>query len=192
MIKVTLLLPVLFMLIHPTISAQEKDGLVSGYVIDSESGLSLSNVHILNTNTKKGTISNKLGYFEIESTSTDSLRFSYISYTSTQICCSELTRYTKLSLESLELDEVVLKAQTWQQFKLEFVQKKWPKEQSYEIKIAGVKQYKGAPKHYKPTLVNSITNPLSFTHYLLNKKSRQNRRTKRYQKTLSKSYLIED
>jgi ribosomal protein L35 len=63
---------------------------------------------------------------------------------------------------------------------------------SSEIKIAGVKQYKGVLRPYKPTLVNAITSPISFTHHLLNKKSRNRRKTKRYKKILSKSYLLED
>ena len=165
---------------------------ISGFIINSETGLSIENVHIQNRNSSTGTVTNKFGYFEIESSSTDTIKISYISYNTKHIYSAEITTYTRLTPSSLVLDEVVLKAQTWQQFKLEFVQKEWPKEMSSEIKIAGVKQYKGVLRPYKPTLVNAITSPISFTHHLLNKKSRNRRKTKRYKKILSKSYLLED
>lgn len=179
-------------LVNHTIYAQGSLGVHSGYIIDFETGLSIENVHIQNKNSQKGTVTNKLGFYKIESSQTDSLSISYISYNTRIICTSNITTYTKLKSSSLKLNEVVLKPQTWQQFKLEFVQKEWNTEQSAEVTIIGLKQYKGPLRPFKPTLITAVTNPISFTHHLLNKKARQKRKTNRYRKILQKSYILED
>jgi len=175
--------------------AQNSIEKAKGFILDHETGLSVENVHIINLQTQKGTISTKIGYFELVASANDSLIISCISYLNDTITASSLIRNKNLvhiKRTSLEIDEIVLKPQSWQQFKLEFVQKKWDKERSTEVTLIGVQQYKGPLKPYKPSLVNVITSPISFTHHLLNKKSRQRRKTKRYKRILSKSYLIED
>ena len=177
-----------FIMISQGVLAQVSNELRASFVMDSITGESIQNAHILNTNSNKGTITNKVGYFEIECSDTDSLRFSYVSYTSITLCCKSLTMYTMLTQSSSTLDEVILKPLTWQQFKLEFVQTKWSAEQSSEIKIHGVKQYKGPLLKPTPTLATAIKSPISFTHYLLNKKSRQRRKTKRYKRIIQNSY----
>jgi len=187
-LKIVLLLG----LVNQTIYAQESLRVYSGFIIDSETGLSIENVHIQNKNSQKGTVTNKLGFYKIESSQTDSLTISYISYNTRIICTSNITTYTRLKSSSLKLDEVILKPQTWQQFKLEFVQKEWKTEQSAEVTIIGLKQYKGPLRPFKPTLITAVTSPISFTHHLLNKKSRQKRKTSRYRKILQKSYYLDD
>ena len=182
----------LTILLNQSILAQNKPNTISGFIISTETGLSLENVHIQNINSTKGTITNKLGYFEIENLNTDTLKISCISYNVLLICSSDLTTYTKLIPSSLELNEVVLRAKTWQQFKLEFVQKEWAKEQSAEISIIGVKQYKEPIKKFKPSLATAVTNPISFTYHVLNKKSRQKLKSNRYRKIIQKSYYLKD
>ena len=113
----------LLFIINQSIHAQDKLNTISGFIINSETGLSIENVHIQNINSSTGTVTNKFGYFEIISSSTDTIKISYTSYNTKHICGADLTAYTRLMPSRLVLDEVVLKAQTWQQFKLEFVQK---------------------------------------------------------------------
>jgi hypothetical protein len=103
----------LLVLISQSIYAQNKPHIISGFIINSETDLSIENVHIQNKTSLTGTVTNNLGYFEIEGFSTDSFKISYISYNTKHICGADLTSYTKRTPSSLVLNEVVLKAQTW-------------------------------------------------------------------------------
>ena len=185
---------VLTLLITNKIVAQKTTETVRGYVLSAVNEKNIEGVHIQNVNSKAGTISTKVGYFEIEGKPTDLVRFSCISFETNYFTIAELVLNTTIQLKktSIKLDEILLKPKTWQQFKLEFVQKKLADEESAEISLAGAKQYKGPKTMFKPNLVSAIINPISTSYYILNKKSRQKRKTKRYQKIIQNSYLIED
>ena len=169
---------------------------VYGIVLNNKTGISIENAHITNLSSQQGTISIKNGYFEINGAPNDSINISCISYSTQIIQVAELLKSQQIIIRlepvSIKLNEIVLRAQTWQQFKLEFVQKEWNTEQSAGVTIIGLKQYKGPFKSFKPTLITAITNPISFTHHLLNKKSRQKRKSNRYKKILQKSYYLDD
>tara|TARA_B110000977_G_scaffold199083_1_gene285448 strand:+ start:125 stop:709 length:585 start_codon:yes stop_codon:yes gene_type:complete len=193
--KLSAVIIIILLIINTSeLKAQELVEKINGFVLSSENGENIEGVHIQNVNSKKGTISSKIGYFEIEGNPTDRIRFSCISFETHYFKISELRLKSNILLEktSIELDEIILKPMSWQQFKLEFVQKEWADEKSAEISIEGVKQYKGRKTMYKPNLLNAVTNPINYTYHVLNKKARQKRKTKRYQKIIEKSYLIND
>ena len=178
------------------IYAQSEKSLISGLIIDSSSGQSIANAHIVNLNTKEGTISNSIGYFQISGSEVDSILVSYISFKSIQILFGDYSKqeFQRILIDpnSIEMDEIVLGKGNWQQFKLEFVQTEFKAEHSTEIQLKGVLQYKGPPMKFQPNLLTAVNNPISFAHHFLNKKARQNRKTKRYQRIIRKSTYIDD
>ena len=189
------LLSVLFLISLSSI-AQNDTLSFSGVVVNSTSGLSISNAHIINLNTKKGTITNKFGYFVLKGVPTDSIHISYISFKPIYMTLSELlmsdSKVIELKPISIDMDEIVLQKGSWYQFKLEFVQTSFENEQSSEILLEGVSQYKGPLRPFKPSVASVITNPISTIYYFTNKKERQKRKTKRYQQVIQDSSYIDD
>lgn len=176
--------------------SQSKATIISGLIIDSSTGQSIANAHIVNKNTSEGTISNSIGYFQIKANENDSLLISYISHKTVLIHVKEYVdqNLNRILIEpnSIELDEIVLQKGNWQQFKLEFVQTEFKNEQSSEVSIPGVLQYKGPPIGFQPSLFTVLNNPISFVHHYMNKKARQNRKTNRYKRIIQKSSYIDD
>lgn len=92
-------------------SSQENRVLISGEV--KNDSIRLENVHIINKNSQKGTISNKLGQFKISVTDKDTLMISDIQYENKIIVISQdhlLTKFIEINLLELtnELDEVLV------------------------------------------------------------------------------------
>lgn len=187
----------LIIVIVPCVAySQSTTTLITGLIIDSSNGQSIANAHIINQNTLEGTISNSIGYFQINANENDSLLISYISHKSVLVHVKEyvdqnLNRIL-ISPNSIELDEVVLRKGNWQQFKLEFVQTEFKNEQSSEVTIPGVLQYKGPPIGFQPSLFTALNNPISFVHHYMNKKARQKRKTNRYKRIIQKSSYMDD
>jgi len=189
-------LQIVLFLISASSIAQNNTLSLSGIVVNSISGLSIANAHIVNLNSRKGTITNKVGYFEIQGVATDSVHISYISFRPifTTIYDLLLTETIVIELKpiSIDMDEIILQKGSWQQFKLEFVQTAFKNEQSSEILLERVSQYKGPLRPFKPSVASVITNPISTIYYFTNKKERQKRKTKRYQKVIQDSSYIDD
>ena len=120
-------LQIALFLISATSIAQNDSLNFSGIIVNSTSGLSISNAHILNIDSKKGTITNKIGYFEIQGVLTDSIHISYISFkpiiTNLHNLLYAESDVIELKPMSIKMDEILLQKGNWQQFKLEFVQK---------------------------------------------------------------------
>ena len=76
--KLYLKILLLLFIINQSILAQDKLNTISGFIISSETGLSIENGHIQNRNSSTGTVTNKFEYFEIECSSTDTIKISYI------------------------------------------------------------------------------------------------------------------
>lgn len=91
---------------------QENRVLISGKIVNDS--IPIENVHIINKNSVKGTITNKLGQFKISVTDRDTLMISDIQYENKIIVINQdhlLTKYISINLLELtnELDEVVVK-----------------------------------------------------------------------------------
>lgn len=92
--------------------SQENRTLISGKI--KNDSIPIENVHIINKNSNKGTITNALGQFKISVTTKDTLMISDIQFQSKIIIISQdhiLTKYIEINLLELtnELDEVVVK-----------------------------------------------------------------------------------
>lgn len=93
------------------IIAQEERILIFGEI--KSDSLALENVHIINKTSRFGTISNKLGNFQIRVKENDTLQFSDIQFETKQIIVRNhhmVTKILQLKLESYtnELDEIIL------------------------------------------------------------------------------------
>lgn len=105
-------LPLLcFLLICFSALGQENRILISG-IIKNDS-IPIENVHIINKNSQKGTITNRLGQFKISVTDKDTLMISDIQYSNKIIVINQdilLNKYLEINLLELtnELDEVIV------------------------------------------------------------------------------------
>lgn len=95
--------------------SQEKYALISGKIISS--GNAVGNVHIVNLNTKLGTVSNDGGEFEMLVSLNDILLFSSIEYERKEIIITDnFIKYKKLVVELVpsvnELNEVFIEGLT--------------------------------------------------------------------------------
>ena len=189
-------LTIVHFLISSSLLAQTDSLKRYGLVINTENGLSIANAHIINMNSKVGTITNSSGYFEIRAAFSDTIHISFISFESASISTNEFIQGNPISIylnpSSIYMDEILLHKGDWLQFKLEFVETQFSTEQSSEVKLNGVLQYKGVLQPFKPSVASLITNPITTIYYLTNKKQRQKRRTKRYQAIMQKATYIDD
>ena len=100
-----------FLLVCCLAHGQENRILISGKV--KNDSIPIENVHIINKNSQKGTITNRLGQFKISVTDKDTLMISDIQYQNKIMIVSQdhvLTKYMEINLLELtnELDEVVV------------------------------------------------------------------------------------
>jgi len=169
---------------------------IRGLVIDAMSGEAITNAHILYINNHKGTITNQRGYFELKVSSSDSIRISYISFKTKVISVNDFLQqnYNSIVLHksSQQLNEILLIRGNWRKFKKEFIEAQVSPEQGAVIELAGVRQYKGPLIGFQPNMMTAVTNPISFVHHYFNKKSRENRKTKRYKQIIKKASYTDD
>lgn len=93
------------------VQGQENRILISGKVTNDT--IPIENVHIININSQKGSITNHLGQFKITATDKDTLMISDIQYQNKIIIVNQdhlLTKYLEINLMELttELDEVIV------------------------------------------------------------------------------------
>lgn len=91
---------------------QENRVLISGKI--SNDSIPIENVHIINKNSGRGTITNRLGQFKLSVTDKDTLLISDIQFQNKIIVINQdhlLTKYLKINLLELsnELDEVIVR-----------------------------------------------------------------------------------
>lgn len=93
-------------------SGQENRILISGKVTNDT--IPIENVHVINKNSQKGSITNQLGQFKLSVTDKDTLMISDIQYQNKIIIVNHdhlLTKYLEINLLELtnELDEVIVR-----------------------------------------------------------------------------------
>lgn len=72
---------VVAILLFPTmVFGQEKDHLIFGQVFEFKTGLIIPGVHVVNTRSEQGTLTDALGRFNIRANTGDTLVFSHLSY----------------------------------------------------------------------------------------------------------------
>ena len=78
--------------------------LVIGVVENDADSKPISNVHVINLNKVEGTITNKLGEFEIKADVNDTLFFSYLGFKSIKIrVTNDLIKFQKSKIRLTEL-----------------------------------------------------------------------------------------
>ena len=100
-----------FLCLGYLVQGQENRILISGEITNDS--IQLENVHIINKNSQKGTISNELGQFKISATDKDTLMISDIQYQNKIIVVNQdhlLNKFIEINLLELtnELDEVIV------------------------------------------------------------------------------------
>lgn len=100
-----------FLCLSFLVHGQENRVLISGEI--KNDSIPIENVHIINKNSQKGTISNKLGQFKILATDKDTLMISDIQYQNKIILVNHdhlLNKFIEINLMELtnELDEVIV------------------------------------------------------------------------------------
>ena len=101
-----------FLLLGMLAHGQENRILISGKVTNDT--IPIENVHIINKNSQRGTITNRLGQFKISVTDKDTLMISDIQFQNKIIVVNQdhlLTKYLQINLMELtnELDEVIVR-----------------------------------------------------------------------------------
>ena len=101
-------------LIIPGLTQSQTESIVKGQIIDGANDKPIENVNIVNLNQVNGTITNKLGEFEIEAKPNDTIHLSYLGYKSIKVRVTNDwinfgNRTTiKLTELALALEEVVV------------------------------------------------------------------------------------
>jgi len=82
-----------------TLLLSQKPVIIQGNIFDSETGLPVTEVHIIVKNTKKGTISDSNGHFIITVDNNDALIFSHIKYNTIEKVVNNTDSKVKILLE---------------------------------------------------------------------------------------------
>ena len=170
-------------LIIPGLTQSQTESIVKGRIVDVANDKPIENVNIVNLNQVNGTITNKLGEFEIQAKKNDTIHLSYLGYKSIKVrvtsdWISFGNRTTiKLTELALALEEVVINKLKLTGF-LEIDIKQVPIQKNTRYSISGLNTgYESSPKN--PTMVTkvlgAILNPANFLYNIFGKKSREMR-----------------
>ena len=171
------------LLTFPITVQSQIDSLVKGKILDAANDKPIENVNIVNLNQVNGTITNKLGEFEIQAKTNDTIHLSYLGYKSIKVRVTNDwinfgNRTTiKLTELALALEEVVVNKLKLTGY-LEIDIKQVPIQKNIRYSISGLNTgYESSPK--SPTMVTkvlgAIFNPANFLYNVFGKKSREMR-----------------
>jgi len=149
----------------------------------------LSAAHILNLNTVSGTITNDLGYFELQTRVNDTILVSYLGYESIKLkITNDLLKGNELEIalyqKSEKIREVVIRS-TKLIGVLEIDVKQVPVDRFTRIKINGLPQTYEVGKPQKKNFSSPIAalfQPVDFLYNLFGKKPKQLRKLQKLKK----------
>ena len=146
-----ILLFIVFLII-PGLTQCQTESIVKGQIIDGANDKPIENVNIVNLNQVNGTITNKLGEFEIEAKPNDTIHLSYLGYKSIKVRVTNDwinfgNRTTiKLTELALALEEVVVNKLKLTGY-LEIDIKQVPIQKNVRYSISGLNTgYESSPK----------------------------------------------
>ncbi len=157
-----------------------------GIITASETNEPLSNVHIINTNLVKGTITNTQGEFKISAQINDTLHISSIGYKSMMIRVTNdwlIFKNAKIQLteKAYALEEVVVNPYNLTGY-LEVDSKLIPEKQNYRYNISGL-NYAYEAGDYNPKafskVMSSIFNPADLLYNIFSNKNKELRKLKK-------------
>jgi len=162
---------------------------VSGVVYDDGSSQTLANVHIINLNSVRGTITNEKGYFEIDVAVNDTLHLSIIGFQSLRVRVTNdwiKSKNTQIRLteKAVALEEVVVTPYNLTGY-LQVDAKLIPVKENYRYGISGL-PYGYEAGEYSPNafsrVLGSIFNPTDMLYNFFGKKPRELRKLKEMKK----------
>jgi len=162
---------------------------LKGQVIHAKTKKYLSAAHILNLNTVEGTITNDNGFFEIPTTTNDTILISYLGYASIKLrITNDLLKGNELLIalheKPEEIKEVVIKSTNLIGV-LEIDVKQVPKDRFTRIKINGLPQtYEVGKPNVKDfsSPIAALFQPVDFLYNRFGKKPKQLRKLKKLKK----------
>lgn len=174
-------------------TAQTKDSLnttLTGTVIHAETKLPLANVHVINTTTVKGTVTNGDGLFDMNAKANDTLLFSYLGYESLKVIVTNdwvKNKTTKivLSEKTFILEETQLSDLKLTGYIIIDTKRIPVKEDNYRYSISGLNAgYEGGGKSPGAItrILGSIFNPADFLYNAFGQRPRQMKKLKEMKK----------
>lgn len=171
-------------------SQTEKDTIVvakkvKGMVVNNETLLPMSNVHVINTTKVLGTTTNGSGQFEIEGVVNDTIIFTYLGFETVKTVITNdwvKTNNTKIKLtEKVYILEEIKVSQYNLTGYLEVDTKIIPVNDNYRANIAGLlASYEVGEKspNAMSRVVRSVLNPADFLYNTFSKKSKEMKKLK--------------
>ncbi len=176
----------------------EQQTSVSGYIVNDNMLLPLSNVNIININKVKGTTTDSKGYFQINATVNDTLHITSIGFQSLKVRVTNdwlKNKTTKIHLteKAIALEEVIVRKYLLTGY-LEVDTKLIPLPENYRYSISGLPSaYEGgeySPKAFS-RVMNSIFNPADMLYNFFGKKPKELRKLKEMRKDDTVRNLLE-
>jgi hypothetical protein len=171
---------------------------VKGTVKDQTNLLPLANVHILNLNSVKGSLTNDKGKFEIDVKVNDTLYISYLGYQSikaivTNDWIKNETADIKLTAKSIALEEITVYRYNLTGY-LQIDAKHIPVKDDFRYDIQGLKYgYESGGKSTRGVnrVLGSIFNPADALHSLFGKKGKELRKLREMRSDDATRLLLE-
>lgn len=171
----------LFVLSSLTLTAwSQEEQAISGKVLNSSTDVPISNVHVVNLNTVKGTLTNEEGDFRIKATVNDTLYFSYLGFKSIRVrVTNDWLKFGEIRIKmtelSIALEEVVVRPVELTGY-VEVDAKLIPIYDDQRYRIAGIgggyEGGQGQPGSVTKVL-SSIFNPADFLYNVFGKRPKQ-------------------
>jgi len=158
---------------------------IKGVVVNNETILPMSNVHVINATKVKGTTTNGSGQFEIEGAVNDTIIFTYLGFETVKTVITNdwvknNTTKIKLTEKIYVLDEIKLSQYNLTGY-LEVDTKLIPINDNYRANIAGLlASYEVGDRSPNALgrVVRSVLNPADFLYNTFSKKSKEMKKLK--------------
>lgn len=164
----------------------QEDALIHGKVLNDANDKVLENVHVVNLNSVKGTVTDENGDFEINAAVNDTLYFSYLGFKSIRVrVTNDWLKFGDIKIKMTELgialEEVVVKQVQLTGY-VEVDAKTIPIYDNYRYRIVGLNTgYEGGSR--QPDAVNkvlsAIFNPADFLYNVFGKRPKQMRKLRK-------------
>jgi hypothetical protein len=168
---------------NPTTEKQDPvviSSIINGKVLNASNNIALENVHVVNLNSVKGTLTNEEGSFVMKAEVNDTLYFSYLGFKSIRVrVTNDWLKFGEIKIKmtelSIALEEVVVKPVELTGY-IEVDAKLIPIYDDQRYRIAGIgggyEGGQGQPGSVTKVL-NSIFNPADFLYNVFGKRPKQ-------------------
>ena len=171
---------------------------VTGTIINDNTLFPIINVNVININKVKGTVTDKIGFFELEVSVNDTLHISLLGYQSLRVRVTNDwvkngTAKIQLTEKAIALEEVIVRKYDLTGY-LEVDSKLIPDKENYRYSISGLPQAyeagESSPNAFTRVL-GSIFNPADMLYNFFGNKQRELRKLKEMKKDDTVRNLLE-